>query len=153
GEPLGSSVRQYARRPHHAEGLRRLHRVAGRTWTSGYCYRCAAAPDDGCAYGSGVPHLVHSGICVCNPHLHVPERRGSPEPLIIPFTGGPAARRNRNLEINRSLTWKRKQHVTSAQVLLALAWLVRHSASATSSVATSRALCATRQLLTASSAA
>ncbi len=108
------------------------------------------------ADGAGTAGRLPAGLRLCGADLHVSERRTASGSL-IDFTGAagvslPTYQPQRLRKTTGVQHGRRSSKVPSVPVSLALAWVARASASATSSAATCPARCATRRPLTASSA-
>ena len=75
GQPLGASVRQYARRPHHALCVRLLRGDAAQRRPGAEGGRGAALRDDHRPRGARTAGRVSAGLCLRHADLHVSQRR------------------------------------------------------------------------------
>jgi F-type H+-transporting ATPase subunit a len=82
GVAFGSSVRQHAGRPHHAEGFRRLRDLA---WSAlgalGIFGSVLPLAMTTALTASGTAGRLPAGLCVHDPDLHLSQRRTSSGPL------------------------------------------------------------------------
>jgi ATP synthase subunit 6 len=91
-QPLRPSVRQHARRPHHAEGVRRLHRHARHArHRCGWIGAILPLGHDGGAHRPRTARVRRASLCVCRADIDVPQRRGPS----VPLTVEPPPRQNR----------------------------------------------------------